>query len=97
MDAYPINSGEHTFVCVVASSSSAFEGDHASNDKSGGLDVGCGLQEVLFAAPELFLECCSVGPLLGCVVALPWTVFVCGSCSCNNNSVANDDTTNRLG
>ena len=47
------------------SSSSAFEGDHASNDKSGGLDVGCGLQEVLFAAPELFLECCSVGPLLG--------------------------------
>ena len=30
-----------------SSSSSAFEGDHASNDKSGGLDVGCGLQEVL--------------------------------------------------
>ena len=49
----------------MLSSSSALEGDHASNDKSGGLDVGCGLQEVLFAAPELFLECCSVGPLLG--------------------------------
>ena len=47
-----------------SSSVSAFEHCSVSNGQSGGLDDDCGLQKAHHAAPQLFLQCCSVGPLL---------------------------------
>ena len=47
-----------------SSSLSAFEHCSVSNGQSGGLDDDCGLQKAHQAAPQLFLQCCSVGPLL---------------------------------
>jgi len=34
------------------------------NGQSSGLDEGCGLLKVLHVSPELFLQRCSMGPLL---------------------------------
>ena len=45
--------------------SSAFEQGSASHGQSGGLDEGCGgLPMVLVVAPQLFLQRCSMEPLL---------------------------------
>ena len=35
-----------------------------SNGQSGGLEESCGLQKVLRVVPQLFLQRCSMGPLL---------------------------------
>lgn len=47
-----------------SSSVFAFEHCSVSNGPSSGLDDDCGLQKAHHAAPQLFLQCCSVGPLL---------------------------------
>ena len=44
--------------------SSALEHVSALKGQSVGLDEGCGLQNVLHVAPQLFLQRCSVRPLL---------------------------------
>ena len=52
-------------IYIFIRSYSAFERGYASNGQSGGLDEGCDLQiVVLRVAPQLFLQGCSVGPLL---------------------------------
>ena len=48
----------------MGSSSSAFEHCPYSNGQSGGLDESCGLQKLLHVASQLFLQGCSMGPLL---------------------------------
>ena len=47
-----------------SSPSSAFEHCPYSNGHSGGLDESCGLQKVARVASHLFLQRCSMGPLL---------------------------------
>ena len=48
----------------MGSSFSAFEHCPYSNGQSGGLDESCGLQKFLHVASQLFLQRCSMGPLL---------------------------------
>ena len=50
-------------VFAVADSSAVFEHGSAANGQSGGLGEDCGLHRVLHVAPQLLLQCCSVGPL----------------------------------
>ena len=41
-----------------------FEHGSASSGQSSGLDEGCGLGKVVGGGPQLFLQWCSMGPLL---------------------------------
>ena len=49
--------------CLLVTAS-AFKHGSASYGQSGGLDISCSLRKVLHVFPQLFLQRCSMGPLL---------------------------------
>ena len=51
-------------VMLVLSSPSSFSPCATSDSQSGGLEEGCGLQKGLHVVPQLFLQRCSMQPLL---------------------------------